>query len=88
MIVDECHRGYAKADSRWRRIREYFAGTIQIGMTAALKETMYVLNIDYFVKPEYFVSERTQKTDISMIKNQKEVKRYVKVQDHSRFFSG
>ena len=53
IIVDECHRGSAKEDSRWRRILEYFDGVTQIGMTATPKETMYVSNIDYFGKPVY-----------------------------------
>ncbi|MDO4803273.1 MAG: DEAD/DEAH box helicase family protein [Lachnospiraceae bacterium] len=53
IIVDECHRGSAKEDSRWRRILEYFSGAAQIGMTATPKETMYVSNIDYFGKPVY-----------------------------------
>ena len=53
IIVDECHRGSAKEDSRWRRILEYFDGATQIGMTATPKETMYVSNVDYFGKPVY-----------------------------------
>ena len=53
IIVDECHRGSAKDDSRWRRILEYFDSATQIGMTATPKETMYVSNIDYFGKPVY-----------------------------------
>ena len=53
VIVDECHRGSAKEDSRWRRILEYFSGAAQIGMTATPKETMYVSNIEYFGKPVY-----------------------------------
>ena len=53
IIVDECHRGSAKADSRWRRILEYFSGATQIGMTATPKETKYVSNIAYFGDPVY-----------------------------------
>lgn len=53
IIVDECHRGSAKADSRWRKILEYFNGATQIGMTATPKETKYVSNIDYFGEPVY-----------------------------------
>ena len=59
IIVDECHRGSAKADSRWRRILEYFKSATQIGMTATPKETMYVSNIDYFGKPVYEYSLKT-----------------------------
>ncbi|MSS20515.1 EcoAI/FtnUII family type I restriction enzme subunit R [Pseudoramibacter porci] len=53
IIVDECHRGSAKADSRWRRILDYFSGATQIGMTATPKETKYVSNISYFGEPVY-----------------------------------
>ena len=59
IIVDECHRGSAKEDSRWRRILEYFSGATQIGMTATPKETMYVSNIEYFGKPVYEYSLKT-----------------------------
>src|SRR3989339_475826 len=37
IIVDECHRGSAKADSAWREILEYFSDAVQIGMTATPK---------------------------------------------------
>ena len=56
VIVDECHRGSAKEDSRWRRILEYFSSAAQIGMTATPKETAYTSNIDYFGKPVYSYS--------------------------------
>lgn len=58
IVVDECHRGSAKADSRWRKILDYFDTAIQIGMTATPKETAYVSNIDYFGKPVYTYSLR------------------------------
>lgn len=56
IIIDECHRGSAKEDSKWRRILEYFSSATQIGMTATPKETTYVSNIDYFGKPIYTYS--------------------------------
>ena len=34
IIVDECHRGSAKADSSWREILEYFEPATQLGLTA------------------------------------------------------
>ncbi|MBD5166266.1 MAG: DEAD/DEAH box helicase family protein [Helicobacter sp.] len=34
IIIDECHRGSAKADSTWREILEYFESATQIGLTA------------------------------------------------------
>ena len=56
IIVDECHRGSAKEESRWRRILEYFSSATQIGMTATPKETKYVSNITYFGEPVYTYS--------------------------------
>ncbi len=56
IIVDECHRGSAKADSSWRRILEYFDKATQIGMTATPKETKYISNIHYFGEPIYMYS--------------------------------
>ena len=56
IIVDECHRGSAKEESRWRRILEYFSSATQIGMTATPKETEYTSNIDYFGEPIYTYS--------------------------------
>lgn len=48
IIVDECHRGSAKADSSWRRVLEYFSSAIQLGMTATPKETKEVSTHNYF----------------------------------------
>lgn len=56
IIVDECHRGSAKEDSKWRRILEYFSSATQIGMTATPKETTYTSNISYFGEPIYTYS--------------------------------
>ena len=56
IIVDECHRGSAKEESRWRKILEYFSSATQIGMTATPKETKYVSNINYFGEPIYTYS--------------------------------
>ncbi|WP_211825125.1 EcoAI/FtnUII family type I restriction enzme subunit R [Kistimonas asteriae] len=56
IIIDECHRGSAKADSAWREILNYFSGATHIGLTATPKETKEVSNIDYFGKPIYTYS--------------------------------
>ena len=56
VIVDECHRGSTKEESRWRRILEYFSSATQIGMTATPKETRYISNISYFGDPVYTYS--------------------------------
>jgi len=58
IIVDECHRGSAVADSAWREVLDYFSSATQIGMTATPKETRDVSNIDYFGEPVYTYSLR------------------------------
>jgi type I restriction enzyme R subunit len=58
IVIDECHRGSAAADSAWREILEYFASAAQIGLTATPKETREVSNIDYFGDPIYTYSLR------------------------------
>ena len=56
IVVDECHRGSAAADSAWREILEYFSSATQIGLTATPKETKEISNIDYFGEPVYTYS--------------------------------
>ena len=58
VVVDECHRGSADADSAWREILTYFKSATQIGMTATPKETETVSNIDYFGPPVFTYSLR------------------------------
>ena len=56
IVVDECHRGSAREDSRWRKILDYFSLATKIGLTATPKETKEISNIDYFGKPIYTYS--------------------------------
>lgn len=56
VIVDECHRGSAADDARWRQVLEYFNTATQIGLTATPKETKEVSNIEYFGEPIYTYS--------------------------------
>lgn len=56
IVIDECHRGSAAADSAWREILDHFSSATQIGLTATPKETEYVSNIHYFGKPVYTYS--------------------------------
>lgn len=58
IVVDECHRGSAAADSAWREILDYFSSATQIGLTATPKETKEVSNINYFGDPIYTYSLR------------------------------
>ena len=56
IIIDECHRGSAKEDSKWREILAYFNNATHIGLTATPKETKEVSNQDYFGTPIYTYS--------------------------------
>src|SRR5450631_19531 len=58
IVIDECHRGSAAADSAWREILDHFSGATQIGLTATPKETEYVSNTDYFGTPVFTYSLR------------------------------
>ena len=58
IVIDECHRGSADADSDWREILTYFSSATQIGLTATPKETKYISNIDYFGEPVFTYSLR------------------------------
>ncbi|MEA9414916.1 EcoAI/FtnUII family type I restriction enzme subunit R [Flavobacterium sp. PL02] len=58
IVIDECHRGSAAADSNWRKILEYFSSASQIGLTATPKETKEISNTDYFGDPIYTYSLR------------------------------
>ncbi|MEY9441687.1 EcoAI/FtnUII family type I restriction enzme subunit R [Bradyrhizobium elkanii] len=56
VVIDECHRGSAAADSAWREILDHFSSATQIGLTATPKETEYVSNTDYFGEPVFTYS--------------------------------
>ncbi len=48
IIVDECHRGSARADSSWREILTYFTSAAQLGMTATPKRDETADTYEYF----------------------------------------
>jgi len=56
IVVDECHRGSAREDSKWKEILNYFNSATHIGLTATPKETTEVSNIEYFGDPLYTYS--------------------------------
>ncbi len=58
IVIDECHRGSAKEDSKWREILDYFKTATHLGMTATPKETTETSNIHYFGEPVYTYSLR------------------------------
>jgi len=53
IIIDECHRGGANDESNWRDILEYFAGAVQIGLTATPKRKDNVDTYKYFGDPKF-----------------------------------
>ncbi|MGW1845137.1 EcoAI/FtnUII family type I restriction enzme subunit R [Streptomyces sp. NPDC001966] len=60
VIVDECHRGSASSDSRWRKVLEHFEPAVQIGLTATpiTDESKKTDTFDYFGNPVYTYSLR------------------------------
>jgi Type I site-specific restriction-modification system, R (restriction) subunit and related helicases len=57
VIVDECHRGGANAESEWRDILEYFRPAVQLGLTATpLRKNENKDTYAYFGKPVYTYS--------------------------------
>jgi type I restriction enzyme R subunit len=53
IVVDECHRGSASADSEWRAILEHFAPATQLGLTATPIRTEDADTYRYFGPPLY-----------------------------------
>jgi type I restriction enzyme R subunit len=53
IIVDECHRGSARADSQWRSILEHFSPAKQIGLTATPISSRDADTYHYFGEPIY-----------------------------------
>jgi len=56
IIIDECHRGGANDESRWRAIMEYFKPAVQLGLTATPKRTINADTYEYFGEPVYVYS--------------------------------
>ena len=56
IIVDECHRGGAKDESRWRGILEYFSSAVQVGLTATPRRKFNADTYEYFGEPVYVYS--------------------------------
>lgn len=56
VVVDECHRGSAREDSKWREILDYFSTATHLGLTATPKETATISSSEYFGDPLYTYS--------------------------------
>ncbi len=63
VIIDECHRGGANDESRWRGIMEYFSSAVQLGMTATPRRDINANTYEYFGKPVYEYSLKEGITD-------------------------
>lgn len=53
IIIDECHRGAANDESRWRDILDYFQKAYHLGLTATPKRKINANTYSYFGKPVY-----------------------------------
>ncbi|GFE17981.1 DEAD/DEAH box helicase [Streptomyces glebosus] len=60
VIVDECHRGSASSNSRWRKVLEHYSPAFQIGLTATpVKDDKKKTDTyEYFGNPVYTYSLR------------------------------
>jgi type I restriction enzyme R subunit len=56
IIIDECHRGGASDESRWRSILNYFSPAVHLGMTATPKREKNADTYKYFGDPVYIYS--------------------------------
>ncbi|HEY0753731.1 MAG TPA: DEAD/DEAH box helicase family protein [Ktedonobacteraceae bacterium] len=56
IIIDECHRGSASEDSKWRQVLEYFKAAIQVGLTATPLKSRDVQTSQYFGDAVYTYS--------------------------------
>jgi type I restriction enzyme R subunit len=56
VVVDECHRGSARADSEWRGILEHFDAAVQLGLTATPAARNGVDTFEYFGNPVFTYS--------------------------------
>ena len=58
IVVDECHRGSIKENSKWHDVLKYYKNATQIGLTATPKETRDISTQNYFGEPIYTYSLR------------------------------
>lgn len=56
IVIDECHRGGANGESRWRGILDYFAPAVQLGLTATPRRRDNIDTYAYFGEPVYVYS--------------------------------
>lgn len=56
IVIDECHRGSANENGKWRAVLDYFNSATHVGLTATPKEDKDVSNSEYFGVPIYTYS--------------------------------
>lgn len=56
IVIDECHRGSARDDSAWRKVLDYFAPAVHLGMTATPLRDESRDSYEYFGNPVYTYS--------------------------------
>lgn len=56
VIIDECHRGGANDEGRWRAVMEHFSPAVQLGLTATPKRDVNADTYAYFGEPVYSYS--------------------------------
>ncbi len=56
VVIDECHRGSASADSAWHDVLDHFKSATHLGLTATPKETRDISSSTYFGEAIYTYS--------------------------------
>ncbi len=56
IIIDECHRGVAGDESRWKKVLMHFTEATHLGLTATPKQDVNTDTYGYFGEPKYIYS--------------------------------
>lgn len=88
IIVDECHRGSARDESRWRKILNYFTSAVQLGMTATPKIDDNVNTFDYFGGKPIYTYTLKKGIDDGFLAPYKVIRSLVNVDDSWRPYKG
>ncbi len=88
IIIDECHRGSARDESRWRKILNYFTSAVQLGMTATPKIDDNVNTFDYFGGKPIYTYTLKEGIDDGFLAPYKVIRSLVNVDDSWRPYKG
>jgi type I restriction enzyme R subunit len=72
VVVDECNRGSAREDSKWREILEYFTTATHIGLTATPKQTKEISSTEYFGPALHLFPQAFLKSSVTLDKLDRE----------------